>query len=760
MLSSIALLLALASLSQVAATGVASGFSPTVESGFSATVEPAFSATVESGFSATVESGFSRTLQQSVIVRVTADGQPVAGARVSSGGQLGETDGRGLVTLLLPDIPADVAVDAEGFLPATVHVAARPADGALEISLEPLPEFEEEVVVNASRSPTRIQDQPLRVEIIDREEIEEKALMTPGSVAMLIGETTGLRVQPTAPSLGAANVRIQGLRGRYSQMLADGLPLYGGQGDSFSLLQVPPLDLGQVEIIKGAASALYGASALGGVINLVSRRPMTAGREVLLNQTSLGGSDATFWLSDPSTSRWTWTLLSGFHYQSRRDLDDDGWTDVAGYERGMVRPRLFYSNGGDSTVMMTGGVIFEDRRGGTLDGYVAPDGSAFLESLGTSRGDAAGIVRHVLPSRHLVSVRGSYGRDSQDRTFGGVRERGTRSTGFGEVSLQGASTRHTWVAGAAYEHDGYDAVDLPAFDYSFNAPALFAQDEFGGGSARVSLSGRLDFHDEYGTLASPRASLLWRPDPDWTVRVSAGGGAFAPTPFIEDTDETGLSRVAPLEGLEAERAWGGSLDVTRRVGGLEVTATFFASDVGNPVQLVPESTDADATNGQFVLVNAGGPTKTWGSELLGRYRSGPFLAIATYAFVRSRELDEESGTRREVPLTPRHYATTDLMFESEEWGRVGLELYYIGQQELEDNPYRTTGVGQFIVGALVEKRFERFRLFVNAENLGNVRQTNYDPLVRPERHPDGRWTVDAWAPLDGRVINGGVRVFF
>jgi iron complex outermembrane receptor protein len=719
-----------------------------------------------SGFSRTrhataVESGFSRTQQPSVIVRVTADGRPVAGARVSSGRQTGETDSRGLVTLSLPDVPADVAVDAEGFLPATVHVATRPAGGAIEISLEPLPEFEEEVVVNASRSPTRIQDQPLRVEIIDREEIEEKALMTPGSVAMLIGETTGLRVQPTAPSLGAANVRIQGLRGRYSHMLADGLPLYGGQGDSFSLLQVPPLDLGQVEIIKGAASALYGASALGGVINLVSRRPTTAGREVLLNQTSLGGSDATFWLADPSTGRWTWTVLSGFHYQSRRDLDDDGWTDVAGYERGMVRPRLFYSDGGVTTAMMTGGVIVEDRRGGTLDGDVAPDGNAFVESLGTSRGDLGGVVRRVLPSRHLLSVRGSYGRDSQDRTFGEARERGTRSTGFGEISLQGASMRHTWVAGTAYEHDGYDAVDLPAFDYSFNAPALFAQDEFGAGSVRVSLSGRLDFHDEYGTLASPRGSVLWRPDPEWTVRVSAGGGAFAPTPFIEDTDETGLSRVAPLEGLEAERAWGGSLDVTRRVGGLEVTATFFASDVRNPVQLIEGTDDgAGQGTGEFVFVNASGPTRTWGSELLGRYRSGPFLAIATYAFVRSRELDEESGMRREVPLTPRHYATTDLMFESENWGRAGLELYYVGRQELDDNPYRTTGVGQFIVGALVEKRFNRFRLFVNAENLGGVRQTRYDPLVRPERHPDGRWTVDAWAPLDGRVVNGGIRVFF
>jgi iron complex outermembrane receptor protein len=222
-----------------------------------------------------------------------------------------------------------------------------------------------------------------------------------------------------------------------------------------------------------------------------------------------------------------------------------------------------------------------------------------------------------------------------------------------------------------------------------------------------------------------------------------------------------LSRVAPLEGLEAERAWGGSVDVTRRVGGLEVTGTLFASDVRNPVQLL----DGTARPGvqpdrPFLFVNASGPTQTAGGEALGRYRSGPFLVVATYAFVQAHELDEESAVRREVPLTPRHYATLDFMFETENWGRAGLELYYVGRQELDENPYRTRGVGQFIFGALVEKRFERLRLFVNAENLGNVRQTRYDPLVRPERHPDGRWTVDAWAPLDGRVINGGIRLFF
>lgn len=693
--------------------------------------------------------------QQPVTFHVSSKGLPVAGARVRAGTEEVKTDARGVAMLALPAVEVVVAVEAEGYLSATVTVSAGFKSGkAIEIELEPLAEFEEEIVVSASRSPTRLQDQPLRVEVIDREEIEEKALMTPGSVAMLIGETTGLRVQPTAPSLGAANVRIQGLRGRYSQLIADGLPLYGGQGDSFSLLQVPPLDLGRVEIIKGVASALYGSSALGGVVNLVSRRPAGPAQEVLFNQTSLGGNDLTVWLADTPWKTWSWALIGGFHRQGRRDRDGDGWTDVSGYERGMVRPRFFYDNGAGTTILATAGFLAEDRRGGTLGGRLAPDGREFAESLHTQRGDIGIVARWLTSSSRLVSVRGSYGRQSQRRHFGEVRERGVRDTGFGEASLQGTASRHVWVVGGAYQHDGYSARDFPVHGYSFEAPAVFGQDEVTFGAVRLAISGRLDVHSEYGALATPRASVLWRPGPEWTLRLSAGGGAFAPTPFVEDTDETGLSRLVPLAGLEAERAWGASLDITRQVGPFEFSGTAFASHVRNPIELL------DRQDGRSELVNADNPTRTWGSEALGRYRAGPLQAIVTYAYTRSRELDIETNVRREVPLTPRHYAALDVMVERERWGRAGLEVYYVGRQSLEDNPYREEGRAHVIVGALLEKRFTRFRLFVNAEDLGDVRQTRFDPLVRPTRHLDGRWTVDAWAPLDGRVVNGGVRVFF
>jgi iron complex outermembrane receptor protein len=640
----------------------------------------------------------------------------------------------------------------------TLNWSALSAQGAAPDPQQPEPdpiEIKEEIVVTATRSDTRLQDQPLRVEVIDREEIEEKALMTPGSVAMLLAETSGLRVQTTAPSLGAANVRIQGLRGRYAQLIADGLPLYGAQGDSFSLLQVPPLDLDQVEIIKGAASALYGASALGGVINLVSRRPRAPEREVLVNRTSQSGTDVTAWFAQPSSGNWGWTVLTGYHGQTRQDIDDDGWIDLASFSRGLVRPRLFFDDKRGKNLFLTAGIMAEDREGGTLSGSTAPDGRPFEEGMTTRHADAGLAARWVTAGGRVVAIRGSSMRQSRDRAFGDERERGVRTTHFGEVSLQGARGRHTWVAGTAFQHESFDLRELPVFGYRFSTPSVFAQDEIAfTPQLAISVSGRADLHSEYGVLATPRVSLLVRPEPRWTVRVSAGTGAFAPTPLTEETDETGLSRLAPLGDLRAERAVSASLDVTRTFGPMELTGTLFMSRLRHPLQ----RRTVDGT--RIELVNASGPVRTSGAELIARYRVEGLAVMATYGWTRSTEPDPDTAIRRDVPLTPRHVGSMNAIWEGEEWGRIGVEAYYTGRQPLEDNPYRTMGRAYWLVGVLGERRFGRARLFINAENLLDVRQTKDDPLILPNRLADGRWTVDVWAPLDGRVVNGGIRIGF
>jgi iron complex outermembrane receptor protein len=346
-------------------------------------------------------------------------------------------------------------------------------------------------------------------------------------------------------------------------------------------------------------------------------------------------------------------------------------------------------------------------------------------------------------------------RRSQDRRFGATPEYDVRRTWFGETSLQGSSGRQTWVGGIAFQQDTSATRDLPQFDYQFSSPSLFMQDEIAFTDKwTLALSARADMHSEYGVLATPRISVLARPSAGWTVRVAAGTGAFAPTPFTEETEETGLSRLRPLTGLHAERARSASLDVTRVAGSIEVTGTVFGSIVLDPVAT------RYLDDGSIEFVNAPETTRTYGTELLVRYRREGFVALATHAWTQSTEFDVNESVRRAVPLTPSHAASMNAIWEGEDWGRFGIEMYFTGKQPLDENPYRQTGRPYLLIGALAERRFGGLRVFVNAENLLDIRQTKYDPLVLPAPRPDGRWTVDAWAPLDGLVVNGGVRMTF
>ena len=699
-------------------------------------------------------------------VRVVGDGATLADALVRVGSQRRATAAASPAVLRLAPGAHTVVATKIGYAPDSLVVTLRAGeDTSITLALEAEAVELEEVTVRSTRSERRIEDQPLRVEVLAQEEVEEKLLMTPGDISMLLNESGGMRVQNTSPSLGGANVRIQGLRGRYSLLLSDGLPLYGGQAGSLGLLQVPPMDLGQVEVIKGAASALYGSSALGGVINLLSKQPPAevpgGSRELLLNGTTLGGADAVLFTGGRLGERVGYTFLASGHRQGRVDRDDDGWTDVPGYERVVARPRLFWDNGRGQSLFFTGGVTLEDRAGGTTTGRTAPDGSVYAEDLSTRRFDVGSVGRFVVGEGWLLTTRASGMTQRHGHTFGVDVERDRHSTGFGEVALSRATAHGVSLVGVAMQADRYRNRELPAFDFTHAVPGVFAHQEWTPG-ARLTLAGsaRLDDHSTYGTFVNPRLSALGRLGGAWSVRASAGTGFYAPTPFTEETEVTGLARLRPLDAtLRAEKARSASLDVGGAVGPFEVNGTLFGSVIDRAVQL--RATAGDAT--RFELINAAGPTRTYGGELLARYRHEPWHLTASYTYTRSTESDPERidpGARREVALTPRHSLGLVGMWEEEGRTRVGLELYYTGRQALEDNPYRAASKPYVVTGLLAERRVGPARLFVNFENFTNVRQTKYDQLVLPARAPDGRWTTDAWAPLEGRVVNGGLRLAF
>jgi outer membrane receptor for ferrienterochelin and colicins len=689
----------------------------------------------------------------SIRVEVRAESGPVEGAEVRWDGVPVRTGKDGVAVGEAGLGRVKVSVVKEGFHPAAVVLdvdAAR--EWVVAVELRERETVEEEVTVYATRNDVRLQDSPLRVEVLEREEIEEKMLMTPGDIVMMLNEMGGMRVQTTSPGLGAASVRVQGMRGRYTRFLSDGLPLFGQQGAGLGLLQIPPMDLGQVEVIKGTASALYGAGAMAGVVNLISRRVAERPvREFLINRSTLGATDVPVFLSARLNEQWSWSLLGGGHWQERRDIDGDGWADLAEYSRGVVRPRLFWDGGNGQTAMFTGGVVAEERSGGTMDGRVL-GATGYEEALGTRRYDFGGNVQRTVGERHLVAARLTVSGQRHRHRFGELFETDRHQLVFGEVSVRGSTGRHTWVAGAAAERDAYRPRDVPGFAYTYSAPGVFVQDDFDVSSwLSVSASARADFHNRFGTFLSPRLSALLR-WAGWTARLSAGQGFFAPTPLTEETEAAGLSLLEMPQPLIAERGRSASVDLTRTLGSFSFTGTMFGSTVRHPVYV--------DRGERYRVLNLPEPTRNAGVELLGTWRKAPFAATGSYTYVRSSELQLDGG-RADIALTPRHSFGVVGMWEAEGTARVGVECYYTGRQRLEYNPYREVSRPYVVLGLMGERKVSGWaRLFVNFENLTNVRQTRWDSLVRPGRGRDGRWTVDAWAPLDGRVINGGVRLVF
>jgi iron complex outermembrane receptor protein len=491
---------------------------------------------------------------------------------------------------------------------------------------------------------------------------------------------------------------------------------------------------------------------MGGVIDLVSRQPgEEPERELLLNTSTRGGTDAIGWFSSRLDSAWAMTLLGGGHFQQWTDVNDDGWADLPHYKRAVVRPRIFWDNKQGRSFFATAGFTQETRQGGAEEGAdPAANTVTRIEALDTMRIDAGIVGRMVVGANYVLTARGAASRQSHDHLYGAVLERDRHVTLFGELALRGSAGRHTWVAGAAIERDTYDPEDVPRFAHAFTVPGGFVQDDVTLTDWwSASLSARADHHSEYGWFASPRVSTMVRGG-GWTARLSFGTGFFGPSAQTEETEAAGLTNLRMEEPLRAERGRSFSFDVTREFGALSATATVFRSAIDDPVHVEREE--------RYAIGNLDDETTNTGMELLGTFRQEPFSVTGSYTYVHARE--RVQGREQDVPLTPRHSAGVVGMAEWEDLGRVGVEVYYTGRQRLEADPFRTTSEPYFIVGLLAERRFGRYRLFINGENLTDTRQTKWGPMLRPAPAADGRIATDVWAPLDGRTINGGVRIQF
>ncbi len=690
------------------------------------------------------------------------DDQPLVGANVVfQGTTLGATtDAEGRVTLTgIPSGEHTIVFSYIGFEP-TERTLTFPLPDPDQVDMVRLEEGHHEMeafAVTATRTSRTIADLPTRVETIAGEEIDEKISMEPSNISMLLNESPGITVQQTSAVSGGAAIRIQGLDGRYTQMLKDGFPLYGGFAGGLSLLQVPPLDLHQVEVIKGPASTLYGGDAIAGLVNLASKTPTEEPvLSLLLNGTSAGGLDLGGFYTG-RTERFGLTLLASGNLQQAYDPDDDAFSNLPDTRRLTLNPKLFYYPNGETTVSFGLAGTFEEREGGDLD--VLADGPTadrvFFERHTSTRLTSQARLDHELDHGKRLTLKNSVSLFDRAIDVPDYRFEGQQLATYSEASLLLTGDTHDLVLGLDLRTDAFtegNGSSIQTRDYAYTSIGAFAQHTWDV-TDRVVLEtgGRADYHDPFGFFLLPKASLLYRVAENLSARIGGGLGYKAPTVFLEPSEERVFRDVLPLDDdVQAETSRGGSIDVNYETllfdkVALSFNQAFYFTHLSDP--LLPATGIED---GLLRYRNADGMIRTRALETNAKFSLHDIKLFLGYVHLHA-ETDYD-GTRESLALTPIHKTYMVLVYEKHGRGRIGLEGYYTGPQTLSDG---TTSDGYWITGVMVERRFGPARLFLNFENFLDTKQSNFAPVVLgPRSNPR---FAEIWAPMDGFIVNGGVK---
>ncbi|WP_201987615.1 TonB-dependent receptor [Hymenobacter rubidus] len=672
------------------------------------------------------------------------------------------TDGNGLASL--PNIPTgsvDVQFSSLGYEPATrTFVLPQPDGPPALIELEPNSLELQGVVVEATRTGSRIEDVPVRIDVIDEEEVHEESSMRPANIAMLLTEATGIQPQFTSANSGSVAFRIQGLDGRYTQILKDGFPLFGGFSQGLSLVQIPPLDLRQVEVVKGASSALYGGDAIAGLVNLVSKTPTeTPVLNVLLNQTSKGGRDLTAFYTG-RRARLGLTLLATQNTQEARDVSGDGFTDLPEVQATTVTPRLYYY-ATDSTTLAAGlTATVETRAGGYLPALDAPTTPGYTERNRSERYNSQLRFDSHLGRSRLLTLKNSVSSFTRRLQAGGSFFAGHQLSTYSEASLLVPAGRHRAVAGANLLTDNFRETSVAILgprDYHYQTVGLFLQDDWQVGEDLTVQAGlRTDYQQAYGLFVLPRVAALYKPASWLSVRVGGGFGYKAPTVFSSATEQRAYVNVRPLDPtrLRAETSRGLNADFTLRGRldevGISFNQAFFLTELSH--SLIPDP--AQYVQGITDFVNAPTPIRARGLESNLRLRLDELQVLVAYTLTDTRQT-YDAAQPAALPFVSRHRLVLTTTYEVEQHFRVALEGFYNGPQYLGEGDRQ--GRGFWVCGALAEKIFApHFSLVLNAENLLDVRQTRFEqvltgPVTQPTFHP-------LYAPLDGFVGNLALKI--
>lgn len=620
--------------------------------------------------------------------------------------------------------------------------------------LEPGGNELDEVVIQSSRSTRTVRKIPTRIEYIGAEELGEKAVMNPTNISMVLRESTGIQMQQTSLSSGNTNIRIQGLDGRYTQLLRDGFPLYGGFSSGLSILQIPPLDLQQFEIIKGSASTLYGGGAIAGLINMVSKTPdEEPALDIMLTQTQALGSTANVFYSQRN-EKYGVSLYGSGHYQKAYDPEDDGFSNIPKTTSVSFNPKFYYYPSENTTFWIGLNGTYDDRIGGDITKIESGENGIhqYTEENVSKRLSSQAVYETQIDSVSSLNIKNSVSFFDRKLTIPDFIFDGKQTNTFTELTYQKAANRTDWIFGAnlySFNFDENDKAPLQR-DQSDLTYGAFINNIYDFSDNWILETGmRADYNTDYGFFPLPRISLLYKNDNGFSSRIGGGLGYNIPDIFTEEAEYVHFENVLAIDksSIKAERSYGVNFDVNYQTQlfdavGFSINQLFYVSAINNGLLL--NATD----NGFFRFENATDEILSKGAETNIKFTYKDFRWFLNYALIDTK-LNYLPGNPQK-PLTAKHNAGSVLMYEAEKW-RIGYETFYTGKQFLSNGTETTDFI---TMGLLLMRNFKFGSAFVNFENFTDRRQSRFSPLVMPPH--DNPSFPKIYAPTDGFIFSIGV----
>lgn len=525
-------------------------------------------------------------------------------------------------------------------------------------------------------------------------------------------------------------------------------------------MQIPPLDLKRVEVIKGSASTLYGGGAIAGLINLVTKVP-TEKREIsfLANTNQTKALDLSGYYAE-KFNKFGITLFTARNTQEAFDRNSDGFSDIPKFTRYTFNPRLFYY--ADETTLSFGvNTSFEDRTGGDMK-VIEGNGDAthtYFETNKSNRYSTQFKLEKIFENKSILTAKNSVGYFSREISLSDYNFSGNQISSYSEVSYLIPNEKSEWVMGSNLWTDRFTQSQPLAFplDYQLTTGGIFAQNNYKPFNKTVLETGlRVDYNSQHDLFVLPRISFMYKFTNKLTSRVGGGIGYKAPTVFSEEAETKSFRNIQPLDlnTVKAERSVGGNFDVNYKTAlsdemDISINQLFFYTALTDPLIL----NSAAGSNGNYSFYNANGKLTSKGFETNVKLSVEDLTVYVGYTYIDAdRNFDNVSSFN---PLTAKHRINTNIMYEIEGKLRLAYEAFYVGQQYLSSGELTRD---YWIMGLSIERKFEHFSLFANGENFLDSRQTRFDPIYTGTiQNPQFK---EIYSPIDGFIFNGGFKLSF